>query len=140
MNNEELRNKVHSAMCVLIKGKGVASPIDVLMAVGVLSKADYDSWRNGHVFYLERVCRVNLKKLSFINREIRLYAKKHNLKPSWTDYRKWGKGEKTRLRFSKSGDEQMERLYATHYISQRKVAEAASRKANKQAVNSPASM
>jgi hypothetical protein len=71
------------------------------------------------------LCHVNLGKLATINREIRAYAKKANLKASWTDYRQWAvkkkhghKPQKPRLRFSKSGDEQIERLYATHYINE----------------------
>jgi len=130
-NDKQLRAKVHSAVYTLVRDKGFASPVDVLMSIGVLSKADYENWRNGRTDYLERVCKVNLRKLSFINHEIRAYATKHNLKPSWTDYHKWGKGNKTRLRFSKSGDEQIERFYAMHYVSQQKVDEATIRKAHK---------
>jgi hypothetical protein len=44
------------------------------------------------------------------------YAAKQGLKPSWTDYRKWGKGGNIRLRFSKSGDASIERAYATHFV------------------------
>ena len=130
-NDKQLRGKVHSAVYALVRDKGFASPADVLISIGVISKADYENWRFGRVDYLERVCKVNLRKLSVVNREIRAYAKQHNLKPSWTDYRKWGKGENIRLRFSKSGDEQIERFYATHYIGQQKADEAASRKAQK---------
>jgi len=129
MNDKEIREKVHSAMDTLIRDKGVASPVDVLMAIDILSKADYENWRFCRTDYLERVCKVNLRKLSLINHEIRVYAGRHNLKPSWTDYRKWGKGKNIRLRFSKSGDEQIERLYSTHYVSQQKIDEAAGRKA-----------
>jgi hypothetical protein len=57
-----------------------------------------------------------------------VYARKHDLKPSWTAYNKWGKGNKTRLRFSKSGDENIEKLYATHYVSQQKTDEAIERR------------
>ena len=131
MNKKELHDKVHSAMYTLIKDKGVATPVDVLMTIGMLSKSDYENWRFGKVDYLERICKLNLKKLSAVNHEIRVYAQKYNLKPSWTDYRKWGKGKNIRLRFSKSGDEQIERLYATHYVSQAKVNEATERKAQK---------
>ena len=121
MNNAELRAKVHSAMYTLVKEKGVASPVEVLIAVGVLSKEDCERWRFGKVDYLERVCKINLSKLSSINHEIRVFARKNDLKPSWTYYKRWGcKGKKIKLRFSKSGDEQIERLYATHYVSQRK--------------------
>ena len=69
-----------------------------------------------------------MRKLSLVNHAIRVYAQKNNLKPSWTDYRKWGKGKHIRLRFSKSGNEQIEELYATHYVSQAKVEEAKKRR------------
>jgi len=127
-NDHDLQVKVYSAMYFLIKDKGVASPAEVLISIGALSKEDYERWRNGEVDYLERVCKVNLRKLSFINHEIRVYARKHELKPSWTAYNKWGRGNKTRLRFSKSGDDNIEKLYATHYISQTKVEEAKDRR------------
>jgi hypothetical protein len=120
MNNKELHDKVHSAMYELIMTKGVASPVEVLMAIGVLSKEKYEEWRFGRISYLERVCQINLSKLSTVNHEIRVYAQKHNLKASWTDYRKWGKGSRTKLRFSKNGGDQIERLYATHYVSREK--------------------
>jgi hypothetical protein len=116
MNDKELSAKVNAAMSALVSQKGFAAPVDVLMAVGVLSKADYENWRFGRVDYLERACKINLGKLSAINREIRAFAARSKLKASWTDYRKWGKGENKRLRFSKSADERMERLYATHYV------------------------
>lgn len=129
MNNKELHDKVHSAMYELIKTKGVASPVEVLMAIGVLSKEKYEEWRFGCTPYLESVCQINLGKLSTINHEIRVYAQKNNLKASWSDYRKWGKGNRARLRFSKNGGDQIERLYATHYVSQEKSIEAQERRA-----------
>jgi len=132
MNNKELHNKVQSAMYTLIKDKGIAAPVDVLIIVGVLSKEDYERWRHGKVDYLERLCKINLSKLSTINHEIRVYARKYNLKASWTDYRAWGKGSKDRLRFSKSGDENIEKLYATHYISQQSIDEAKAKRKVKQ--------
>ena len=134
MNDKELQAKVHSAMYMLIRENGVAAPVDVLMAVGVLSREDYERWRFGKVDYLERVCKINLNKLSAINHEIRSCARKNDLKPSWTFYKKWGnnkkgnKGNSVKLRFSKSGDENIERYYATHYVSQSKVSEAKERR------------
>jgi len=129
MNSIELKNKVGSAMYYLIKDKGVASPVEVLISVGVLSKENYEKWRHGKVPYLESVCQVNLSKLSAINHEIRAFAQKNNLKPSWTYYKKWGQNKKgnkdnaLKLRFSKSGREEIERQYATHYISIQKIEE-----------------
>ena len=58
MNNTELRKKVHSAIHSLIKQKGIASPVEVLIGIGVLSKEDCEKWRFGKVDYLERVCKL----------------------------------------------------------------------------------
>jgi hypothetical protein len=95
--------------------------------LGVLSAADYERWRFGRgADYLERVCKVNLRKLSFIMKEVRAYARKNDLKASWTFYKQWGRKDKTpavKLRFSKRGSEDIERNYATHYISPQRIAE-----------------
>lgn len=120
MNQQEIPGKVHSSMYRQLQKDGVATPVQVLMDVGVLTAGDYENWRFGRVDYLERVCSANLHKLSYIMKEIRAYARKNGLKESWTFYRRWGrKGQKpsVRLRFSKSGDEAIEKSYATHYIS-----------------------
>ena len=133
-NDHDLQVKVHSAMYFLIKDKGIASPAEVLISIGALSKEDYERWRFGKVDYLERVCKISLRKLSFVNHEIRAYARKHNLKPSWSYYKRLGTNKKgnsgnaIKLRFSKSGDEHVEKLYATHYVSQQKVEEAKERR------------
>lgn len=120
MNNGEIIGKVHNSMYQQIQKTGMAAPVQVLMDLGYLSASDYENWRFGRVDYLERVCKVNLHKLSFIMKQVRAYARKNNLKPSWTFYKQWGRKEKkpaVKLRFSKYGDEGVERGYATHYIS-----------------------
>ncbi|MGX8710959.1 MAG: hypothetical protein ACQGTM_12025 [bacterium] len=126
MNQGELIGKVHNSMYQQIKKNGFATPVQVLMDVGVLSKEDYERWRFGKIDYLERVCKINLSKLSFIMREIRTYARKNGLKDSWTFYKRWGqkgKNHSVKLRFSKSGEEQIENAYATHYVDSAVVAE-----------------
>ena len=124
MNNGEIIGKIHNSMYQQIQKNGFAAPVQVLMDLGYLSKEDYENWRFGRVDYLERVCKVNLHKLSFVMKEIRAYARRNDLKPSWTFYKQWGrKGKKTsiKLRFSKSGNESIEMEYATHYVSIKKV-------------------
>jgi len=93
-NDHDLQVRVHSAVYILIKEKGFASPVDVLIFIGVLSKEDFERWRFGKVDYLECICKVNLRKLSFINHEIRSYAQKHDLKPSWDGLPAMGQGQK----------------------------------------------
>ena len=118
MNNGDIIGKVHNSMYHQIKQNGVATPVQVLMDIGVLAKDDFENWRFGRVDYLERVCKVNLHKLSFIMKQVRAYASRNGLKPSWTFYKQWGrKGKDTiKLRFSKYGEESVERAYATHYV------------------------
>jgi Fe-S-cluster containining protein len=45
--------------------------------------------------------------------------RRKGLKPSVTVYRKWGRGPKRTLRFSKSGAPSVEQAYATHWLSKR---------------------
>lgn len=116
MNNMELKAKVDKAMADIIRAKGFAAPVDVLMEVGILSKKDHEDWRSGRVPYLERVCNTNLSKLSLVMHEIRSYADRNDLKLSWTAYIHKGKP----LRFSKSSDEKIERSYSTHYVLKKK--------------------
>ena len=79
MTEKELIGKVHSAVYHQCQCRGYAAPVDVLMEVGVLPKQKYEDWRFGRVDYLERVCTVNLRKLSFIMHQMRVYAQKTGL-------------------------------------------------------------
>lgn len=130
MNDKELIGKVHSAMYHQCQKRGYAAPVDVLMEIGVLPKKKYEEWRFGQVEYLERVCTVNLRKLSFIMHQMRVYAQKSGLKSSFCYYKRWGVKKKNGqghkpmipLRFSKSGDAEIERWYATHFVDSKQIA------------------
>lgn len=133
MDNGEIISRVRDSMYHQIKEKGMAVPVQLLMDTGVLSRQDYERWRFGKVDYLERVCGVNLSKLAFIMKQIKIYARENNMRESWTFYKQWGlKNKKNirKLRFSKSGTESIERLYATHYIDPVIIAEIKKQKSN----------
>ena len=121
MNNTDLRNKIKLIGKEIIEEKGYLTSIDVLLKLDYLSEKDYENWRFGKIDYLEKVCGANLKKLSTINKTIKEISGHWNLKKSWTAYNKYGKGKKIRLKFSKSGNEQIEEAYATHYINIEKI-------------------
>ena len=72
---------------------------------------------------MEKVCKVNLRKLTLINKLISKYSEELNLKSSWTGYNQFGKGPKRQLRFSKSGNKTIENRYATHYIDKNRLIE-----------------
>ena len=71
MNRKELEREVKKLVHSLRYEKGYVCAVDILMRLGYLSKNDYEDWRFGRVEYLERVCNVNLGKLTFINKTIR---------------------------------------------------------------------
>jgi Fe-S-cluster containining protein len=111
--------RVRRAFAAVLQRQGYVSVVDVLVELQSLRPAHLEDWRFGRVPYLERVVQGNLHKLSLILREIRTVAEEQGLKGSETAYRKWGKGPKRSLRFSKYGDPHVERAYATHWVSRR---------------------
>ena len=74
MNDGELIAKVNSVMYHQCRARGYATPVDVLMDIGVLPKEKHEDWRFGRVQYLEAVCTVNLRKLSIVMHQMRVYA------------------------------------------------------------------
>ncbi len=121
MNRQELQKKVRHTVYQLIWEKGYASPLDLFLKMEKISPKLIEEWRFGRVPYLERVLHGNLAQMSFIMKELRKTAKEMDLKESYTAYMSWGKGRKRPLRFSKSGDSQVERFYSTHYVKPPKV-------------------
>ena len=100
---------------ILAKGKVVA-PVDVLIGMGLLAPEKLEDWRRGRVRYLEAVINCNLTRLSRILRILRFHAHDLNLVPSVTAYMRWGKGPKQRLRFTKTGEPNLEEAYARHFV------------------------
>ena len=123
MNNADLDKKVKKLVHSNRFEKGVVCSMDILMQLGYLSKKDYEDWRFGRIGYLEKVCEVNLSKLTLINKSIRKHSTDLGLESSWTGYNQFGKGIKRRLRFSKSGKKVIEDSYATHYLDKKRIIE-----------------
>ena len=131
MTDKELISKVHSSIYNQCKSRGYATPVDVLIDVGVLQKQKYEEWRFAKIPYLESVCNVNLRKLSFLMNQIRAFAKQTGLTPSFCYYKQWGMKKKDgqghkpvrQLRFSKSGNPDIEKAYATHYVDKEKISQ-----------------
>lgn len=123
MNNHELEKKVKNFVHTLRHEKGLVCAIDLLIKLDYLSKKDYEDWRFGKVDYLEKVCKANLSKLTLIMKTMRKIATDLKLDKSWTGYNQYGKGVKRKLRFSKSGNENIEEAYATHYIDKIRIIE-----------------
>ncbi len=123
MNNIELNNKVKQLVESNRFEKGIVSPIDILLQIGYLSKKDIDDWRFGRIEYLEKVCSVNLAKLTLINKSIKSHSKTIGLESSLTEYYQYGKRVKKKLRFSISGKKNIEETYSTHYLDKKRITE-----------------
>ena len=130
MNTIELEKKVKQIAHSLVYEKGFICSVDVLLKLDYLAREDYESWRFGKIEYLEKVCKTNLSTLSLVNKTIRKTANDLKLEPSWTGYHKFGKGERTKLIFSKSGVTKIEEGYATHYIDKNRINEIKGNKAS----------
>ena len=124
-NDKKLTGAVHNAMYQQWMQRGFATPVDTLMYMGVLPKKLYEEWRFGRVPYLEKCCNVNLRKLSVIMHQMRVYARKQGWKESYCFYKQWGvkkhKNNIRKLQFSKSGEPSVEKWYATHFVDTEKV-------------------
>ncbi len=90
--------------------------IDVLVGVGWLEPRRVDEWRQGRVDYLERVVIASLGKISTAMQCFRRWAQARGLERSETAYVARTRDRRP-LRFSKSGDPEIERAYRTHWVS-----------------------
>ena len=110
--------RIERTVAELLATGNVVAPVDVLVGMGLLRSEHLVDWRRGQIAYLERVITCNLSRVSRILRILRFHAHDLNLKPSFTVYIRHGKGPKQRLRFSKTGDPNLEKAYATHLVRQ----------------------
>ena len=117
MSVNSVENRAISAAFCALKDHHYVSSIDVLLGMEILSSKDLEDWRFGRIPYLEKGVHSNLRKISVAMKAFRVWSQNQGLYPSETVYRKWGKGFKHDLRFSKSGDPKIEQAYRTHYIS-----------------------
>ena len=92
------------------------SPVDVLVGLGWLPETRLDEWRQGRVDALETVVSANLSKVSRSMAAFRRWAREQGLSPSETAYLARTRDRRP-LRFSTSGDPEIERAYRTHWVS-----------------------
>ena len=113
--SDKLYPSVVRAVTAILERKLFISPIEILIETDRLDKKLYEDWRFGRIPYLERVTNGGLGMLNRIVKIIQLHCHERGLKPSHTVYNRWGKGPKTLLRFSKSGDAKI--AYSTHWVA-----------------------
>lgn len=120
-NRQDLERELSTVTSELLQENGYIAFVDVFIKLGYLSQSDYENWRFRRVPYLERVLRLNLARINFIMKTVHRNSLGGQLKPSMTVYKSWGKGQKRRLQFSKSGHPTLETAYATHFVKSKRV-------------------
>lgn len=114
--SDPLYPRIEQTVAVILKQDKVVAPVDVLVGMGLLAPDQLENWRRGRVTYLEQVIDCNLIRLSRLLRILRFHAHDLKLMPSTTVYVCSGKGRKQRLRFTKTGDLELEEAYARHFV------------------------
>jgi hypothetical protein len=106
----------HRVRMAALAAKSFVSSIDVLVGMGWLDHEAVERWRRGQIDCLERVVQSNLSRISEAMKLFRTWAAAKGLSPSETVYLS-RKPQRRRLRFSRSGNRGVERLYRTHWVS-----------------------
>lgn len=116
MNRQELLKEAHVSMYAQLWKYGYIAPVKVLIDTGVLSKKDYSDWRYGNIACLEDACRYPFHELSFLIKEIKAFAKGNRLKPTITQYSKWGADAREKLAFSRAPGQNNAYEFSTYFI------------------------
>jgi hypothetical protein len=120
---QRLYERVVRAAETALAARGYVSAIDVFMGAELVEPDAVMLWRKGSLPYFERIVKTNLSRISLALSIFQQWAHGRGLKPSETDYvRKKSGGQ--RLRFSKSGNPNLERIYRMHYVDRARARKA----------------
>jgi hypothetical protein len=114
--SDPLFRRVQESVFAILASSKVVAPVDVLVGMKALRSKDLEAWRFGRVPFLEQVIAGNLARLRRFLRIFGFYCHDLNLKASSTAYVKWGKGPRSPLRFTKTGEARLEHVYARHFV------------------------
>ncbi|MDJ0836872.1 MAG: GFA family protein [Acidobacteriota bacterium] len=117
---DKLYPNVCKAVTAILAEKDAVTPIEVFRRMDYLSESAEDDWRNGKAPYLEKVLIANLAKLSRVLRILHCHAVSSNMSWRIHPYTRKTKNGRMPLRFTKSGDRNLEEAYARHYLLKRK--------------------
>ena len=115
-NRRTLADRVTKAAEASLAAQHYVSAIDVLVGIGWLDPGAVKRWRQGQIDCLEGVTQTNLSRISEAMKLFRSWAAGKGLFASETHYVARTPQRQT-LRFSRSGDPTIERLYRTHWVS-----------------------
>jgi hypothetical protein len=113
---EDLERRIVRAAEAVLAERQVVSAVDVLVNLGWLAPSHIAGWRQGRIETLEEALTVSPAKLSAALLRFEQWAHQRGLVASETAYVARTADRRT-LRFSESGDPDVERAYRTHWLS-----------------------
>jgi hypothetical protein len=111
-----LADRVARAAEAALAAQDYVSPLDVLLGIGWLDPNTARRWQQGQIDCVEEALQTNPARIAEAMELLRSWAADKGLLPSETDYVARTPQRPT-LRFSRSGDPAVERLYRTHWVS-----------------------
>jgi hypothetical protein len=116
-NKRTLEERVVDAAEAALERQHYVSPVDVLVGISLLPMGNVEAWRRGRIDCLEEVIQGSPSKISRAMETFWRWAKQKGLEPSEAAYVRQTRGGTVDLRFSASGDPDIERVFRTHWVS-----------------------
>ncbi|MGH3032724.1 MAG: DUF2293 domain-containing protein, partial [Gaiellaceae bacterium] len=128
---DDLERRVVRAAEAALPERRRVGPVDVLVGLGWLAPSHLAMWRQGRIDTLEEALTVSPAKLSTALRLLERWAHGRGLVASEAAYVSRTPDRRT-LRFSESGDAEVEHAYRTHWLSPQLSARARERLVQRQ--------
>lgn len=116
MGLERLTARVSSAAESVLRRHGSVSVLDVFLTIGWIQHSNVHTWQSGRVGALEELIQGNLGRLGAAIEVLRSWAAAEGLEEAEGEYARHTRDGPINLRFSLSGDPEIERAYRTHFV------------------------
>ena len=114
---QSLEERVVQAAEAALADHGYVSLIDLFTGMRLLYAGHVESWRKGRLDFLEPWIQGSADKFGRSVTIFLRWVKEKGLRPSETRYVRAGREGNVDLRFSESGDPEVEKLFRTHFVS-----------------------
>jgi hypothetical protein len=116
-NKSALAKRVVQAAEAALADHGYVSLIDLFTGMRLLSPGSVEAWRKGRIEFLEPMIQGSPNKIASSQSLFWQWARDKGLQPSETRYVRVGRDGPVDLRFTASGDPEIEKTCRTHFVS-----------------------
>jgi hypothetical protein len=116
-DHNALANRVVQAAEAALADHGYVSLIDLFTGMRLLQPVHVESWRKGRIEFLEPMIQGSPHKIASAQSLFLQWARDKGLQPRETRYVRTGRDGPVDLRFTASGDPEIEKTCRTHFVS-----------------------